>query len=168
MAATRVQAHEVAAVLQWHIRNDFISRGALLLGGMVAAAALVARGAARGGTAGQAQLAAGALVLAAGSLCIARYRPRLPCTAERALAGAWSPVPCMSKRHSRWQPQAPGRLCQGMLAQPALACRPRPAQAHLELAMWLASSCMSLQVAVRVCNPPASVSHGHAVTPDSA
>jgi len=83
MAATRVQAHEVAAVLQWHIRNDFISRGALLLVGMVAAAALVARGAARGGAAGRAHLAAGALVLAAAGLCIARCPPWLPRSADR-------------------------------------------------------------------------------------
>jgi hypothetical protein len=122
MAATRVQAHEVAAVLQWHIRNDFISRGALLLVGMVAAAALVARGAARGGAAGRAHLAAGALVLAAGGLCIARCPPGCLAVLIQTL--------CMADRRLHWHCQAPGPLCRGVLARPALACRPCPAQAH--------------------------------------
>lgn len=69
-----VKAHEVAALLQWHIRNDFISHSALTVLCVLAALALIIRNATGEAAAEPLWVSMGAVVL-----CGAGYRiARLP------------------------------------------------------------------------------------------
>ena len=68
-----VRAHEVAALLQWHIRNDFISHGALTVLCVLAALALIIRNASAEAASEWAWVGLGAVVLCGAGYRIARW-----------------------------------------------------------------------------------------------